>query len=82
MERRVYCRLPKYPGEPVVGEVVEPCGEKIKPVGDPHEVIRLAERGELKGWCPKHSDHPIPIEDQRALAEYSRAEIAGQNPEP
>jgi hypothetical protein len=52
------------------------CGLELKGVEDYAETIRQAERHVLKGFCIRHDFHDIPDEDQQALAEIARAELA------
>jgi hypothetical protein len=54
----------------------QPCGKELKGLEAHAETIRQAERHVPKGFCIRHDFHAIPDEDQQALAEIARAELA------
>jgi hypothetical protein len=46
-----------------------PCGEKLRAImEDPDEIIRLADAGRLRAWCPVHQEVTISPAEQQMLA--------------
>jgi hypothetical protein len=50
-----------------------PCDEKLRAVIEDHdEIIRLADAGRLRAWCPLCQEVAISPAEQQMLAEIAR----------
>ena len=56
---------------------VRGCGSQLRGLEDHEETIRRADRGELKGYCPYHTEQNISLAEQQILAEIARKKLRG-----